>query len=191
MLPFPIFTHNSAIPSDLANSLTNSLLNQPMPAHFQYHTGSFSAPAGEMKSRKENRGRPAGPSPSGMVMPSAQDRCETRRVSQQVYMPPGGSVPVCALSCPHIDSPQKQECLDNGGGAPEGGGLAGCKAPAGDGALGSSTPMKANASALEKGLKRIRNFTPASARAIDEEDEPRRRSPRIRLTPFAEDKADN
>jgi hypothetical protein len=37
-------------------------------------------------------------------------------------------------------------------------------------------------SAMRKGTKRVRNFTPASARAIDEEDEPRRRSPSLRQT---------
>lgn len=36
--------------------------------------------------------------------------------------------------------------------------------------------------AVEKGTKRIRNYTSASARAVDE-DEPGRGSPRVRLTP--------
>ena len=40
---------------------------------------------------------------------------------------------------------------------------------------------------VDKGSKRLRNFTPASAKVIDEEDEPRRSSPRVRLTPFFED----
>ncbi|KAK4226624.1 hypothetical protein QBC38DRAFT_219588 [Podospora fimiseda] len=34
------------------------------------------------------------------------------------------------------------------------------------------------------GMKRTRNFTPASARAIDEEDEPRRGSPHVRIAAF-------
>lgn len=37
-------------------------------------------------------------------------------------------------------------------------------------------------SGSEKGTKRNRNFTPASAKAIDEEDEPRRISPRMRIS---------
>lgn len=36
-------------------------------------------------------------------------------------------------------------------------------------------------SGSEKGTKRGRHFTPASAKAIDEEDEPRRASPRMRV----------
>lgn len=36
-------------------------------------------------------------------------------------------------------------------------------------------------SGSEKGTKRSRNFTPVSAKAIDEEDEPRRASPRVRM----------
>lgn len=40
----------------------------------------------------------------------------------------------------------------------------------------------APSSGSDKGNKRGRNFTPASAKAIDEEDEPRRASPRIRIS---------
>lgn len=40
-------------------------------------------------------------------------------------------------------------------------------------------------SGSEKGTKRSRNFTPASAKAIDEEDEPRRLSPRMRVATTA------
>ena len=46
-------------------------------------------------------------------------------------------------------------------------------------------------SGSEKGAKRGRTFTPASARAIDEEDEPRRASPRMRVaTTFPMDAED-
>lgn len=43
--------------------------------------------------------------------------------------------------------------------------------------LGEAAPDRCN--------KRLRNFTPASIKAIDEEDEPRRISPRLRATTFA------
>lgn len=47
---------------------------------------------------------------------------------------------------------------------------------AGVAALGSGS-----GSGSEKGTKRSRNFTPASTKAIDEEDEPRQASPRVRM----------
>lgn len=185
-VPFPMLSHNSAIPSDLANSLTNSLLNQPMPVHLQHHAQNFHTPAAEIKSRKENRSRATGPSPSGVTAASAPDHYDMRRVSQQMFMPPSGtSMPMCTLS-PEVDSQQNQECVIASGAPSKAAGLCASKVPSCDASLGS-TP----GSALEKGLKRIRNFTPVSARVIDEEDEPRRRSPRIRLTPFADDEADS
>lgn len=39
---------------------------------------------------------------------------------------------------------------------------------------------------FEKGTKRTLNFTSASAKVIDEEDDPRRHSPGSHLTPFPE-----
>lgn len=41
-------------------------------------------------------------------------------------------------------------------------------------------------SSVERGGKRSRNFTPASAKVIDEEDEPRRPSPKLAMARFAE-----
>ncbi|PHH93069.1 hypothetical protein CDD83_1354 [Cordyceps sp. RAO-2017] len=173
-MPLPILSHSSSLPADLASSLTNSLLNQPMPLHFQQP--NFQPPATEIRSRKENRRQqPGGPSPPAppTTQTLVQDHHEMRRVSQQLYMPSGGSLPV-GVGTSQIDSPQSQDraprvssmCSESGKAVTNDGGLAG--------GLGGTA---------EKGTKRIRHCTPVSIRAIDEEDEPRRGSPRVRLTP--------
>ncbi|POR34960.1 Uncharacterized protein TPAR_04843 [Tolypocladium paradoxum] len=169
---FSSLAQAASMPSDLGNSLTNSLLNQPMPVHMQQP--NFHASAGEVKSRKENRFQQlAGPSPG-------QDHQEMRRVSQQMYMPPGASLPVCTVS--QANSPEPVQRVASMGG----------ELSAGVNHLSTSdTPLSAaSGNSVEKGTKRIRNFTPASASAIDEEDEPRRGSPRVRLTPFTESAAE-
>ncbi|KAM4054298.1 NADH dehydrogenase (ubiquinone)-like protein [Hirsutella rhossiliensis] len=179
--PFAIVSHNSSIPSDLAHSLTNSLLNQPMPLHFQQP--NFHAPASEVRSRKENRRQqPAGPSPSA-ASTFGQDHQEMRRVSQQMYIPPGASVPVCTVNS-QVNSPQDQdlpgpEQSQQGRSSDSEPGPGSNMVDVKDAAVGGAGVITA-----EKGTKRIRNYTPASVRAIDEEDEPRRGSPRVRLTPF-------
>ncbi|KND90082.1 hypothetical protein TOPH_05293 [Tolypocladium ophioglossoides CBS 100239] len=175
---FSSLAHSASIPSDLANSLTNSLLNQPMPVHMQQP--NFHAPMGEIKSRKENRFQQlAGPSPSAIptALTSCQDHQEMRRVSQQMYMPSGASLPVCTVSS-QANSPEAVQRVSSMGGELSAGvnNLSTC-----------DTPLSAaSGNSVEKGTKRVRNFTPASARAIEEEDEPRRGSPRVRLTPFTE-----
>jgi len=51
-------------------------------------------------------------------------------------------------------------------------------------------PPSASDFVADKGVKRARHFTPASAKAIDDEDEPRRSSPRLRVGPCPGDGAD-
>lgn len=184
---FSFLNHTASIPSDLASSLTNSLLNQPMPPLLQ--NSSFHVPTSEIKSRKENRlHQTTGPSPPALSTKSisGQDHADMRRVSQQMYIPSGASLPVCTVSS-RAPSPQNQGCLEPAQRAPS---------RTGDSGMGVEHLSTVDASVnvaptmmTEKGAKRIRNFTPASSRAIDEEDEPRRASPRVRLTPFADDKS--
>ncbi|KAF4509293.1 hypothetical protein G6O67_005562 [Ophiocordyceps sinensis] len=182
-IPYPIVTHNSSIPSDLASSLTNSLLNQSIPLYFQQP--NFHAPATEVKSRKENRRQqPARPSPSALSAASTlgHDHQEMRRVSQHMYLPPGASVPVCTVNT-QVNSPRDHDCANpesSQQGPFVGGetGASGNKLAAQDLAAGD-----ADGTTAEKGTKRVRNYTPMSVKTIDDEDdEPRR--PRERLTPF-------
>ncbi|OAQ87697.1 NADH dehydrogenase (ubiquinone)-like protein [Purpureocillium lilacinum] len=151
-VPFPMLSNSSVIPADLASSLTNSLLNQPMPMHFQLQGQASLEPAMEVKSRKENRNHARAHSPSDMSMASAQDHVDMRRVSQQLFIPAGGDV----------------SCLKM--------------------APGDATLDNALATTLKEGPKRIRNFTPASGVAMENEDERQRCSSSVRLTPFGDSK---
>ncbi|CAM1511990.1 Fc.00g095030.m01.CDS01 [Cosmosporella sp. VM-42] len=183
-VPYPVISHNGSIPTDLANCLTNSLLNQPMPLHMQARPSTT-----EVRSRKENRlHQPAVPSPSAFSSTStpAQEQKELRRVSQQMYIPSGGSMPI-GVSQQQNMSPksflsselaQKTPSLRKLGVNLSN--LAAQDTSSLDGAMGS-------ASSSDKGTKRGRNFTPGSTTAIEEDDEPLRGSPRVRLTPFAEE----
>ena len=127
-------------------------------------------PASEIKSRKENRpgilptSSPSalGPrcqGPSGRVLPTqVLDHSETRKVSQPLFglMATGmstGTVPADQTTPTNI-----RPSIE----------------PIG-------TRASAQHSAEQSGIKRIRTMTPASARAIDVEDEPRRSSPRVRV----------
>lgn len=153
-----------------------------MPVHMQQP--NFHAPVEEIKSRKENRFQQlAGPSPPAIptALTSGQDHQEMRRVSQQMCMPSGASLPVCTVSS-QVNSPEPVQRVSS----------LGRELSAGVSNLSTSdTPLSAaSGNSVEKGTKRARQFTPASARVMDEEDEPRRGSPRVRLTPFTERAAD-
>ncbi|RCI09046.1 hypothetical protein L249_5145 [Ophiocordyceps polyrhachis-furcata BCC 54312] len=189
-VPFPILSFSSSMQTDLANSLTNSLLNQPMPVHFQQQQqqheqkSGFSVPAIEVKSRKENRVQQAtAPSPS--LLPTAsgstQEHQEMRRVSQQMYLPSGASLPVCMVP-PSAETVPAQDCVDSSQGASLTGGEQ-TNTPANEGLLANETD-----NITEKGLNRLRNFTPLTARGVDEDkSELRRGSPATSRTPITHD----
>ncbi|KAG6004399.1 hypothetical protein E4U21_001119 [Claviceps maximensis] len=179
----PMITHNTSLPSDFADCLTNSLLNQPMPMHFQ-HPLSCHVPAADVKSRKENRGQLGqllhGAPPSVAGLPETAnyyEHQEMRHVSQQMIIPSGSSLPVGI-----VDGVKAGLDDTNPGCAIKKGGTDG-----GDETTTTTMTTTTTRVKLDKGMKRSRNFTPASSRVIDEEDEPRRASPRVRLTPFVED----
>ncbi|KAG5916273.1 hypothetical protein E4U61_003824 [Claviceps capensis] len=168
---FPMITHNTSLPSDIADSLTNSLLNQPMPMNFQY-TESH-APAAEVKSRKENRGqartktKPATGHPAGTNYYEHQD---LRRVSQQLIIPSGSSLPIGTVDAGKTGIENSTQCCE----------ARDCATNEGD-----ETTIRMTS---DKGAKRNRTtFTPVSSRILDDEDEPRRASPRVRMASYAED----
>lgn len=169
---------SSSIPSELANSLTHSLLNQPMPLHFQQP--NFHMPAGEIKSRKENRRqKPITDQSMPALVPGSStaslEHQEMRRVSQQMHVSSSSSVPNCRASS-RLNSPRTQDCTERQS-----------QRAVSMGVEVKNTPSKFNSqisSTFEKGTKRSRTFTPASVRAIDLNEEPRRDSPGARLTPL-------
>ncbi|KAJ8125301.1 hypothetical protein O1611_g8339 [Lasiodiplodia mahajangana] len=118
-------TSTTNFSTELATSLTHSLLNQPHPLPVQ--GSNIGMPAPEIKSRKENR-------------------------LNEAFIEG-------TTSLDHIDM---RILFTHGNIEPN---------PTTDSRIGSGS---------DKGIKRTRQFTPASAKAIDDEDEPRRSSPRGR-----------
>ncbi|KAG8413583.1 hypothetical protein J3458_012658 [Metarhizium acridum] len=181
---FPVPTDNTSFPSELADSLTNSLLNQPLP--MDLHHSAFHAPAAEVISRKEYRDQQhSGPSPTiAMGGPvDTQERLESRHVSQQVYIPQGSSIAIGKADMAENSVNHSDYCASamTRGNALQ----AGCP-----GHKGSSEVQDEEAKhSGGKGAKRMRKFTPVSCRATDEEDEARRLSPQVRLTSFLEREA--
>ncbi|RDA86305.1 hypothetical protein CP532_5663 [Ophiocordyceps camponoti-leonardi (nom. inval.)] len=188
-VPFPIFSFSSSMPTDLASSLTNSLLNQPMPVHFQHQQqqqqqSGFSAPAAEVKSRKENRLQQATASSPGLLPAasvSVQDHQEMRRVSQQMYLPSGASLPVY-MAPPSAEVVPAQDFVEPSQGASLTSGEQ-SNVPAKEGLVANETD-----NVTEKGLNRLRHFTPLTARGVDEDkSEVRRGSPATSRTPITHD----
>ncbi|KAF7542266.1 hypothetical protein G7Z17_g11726 [Cylindrodendrum hubeiense] len=177
-IPFPIITHDSGIPADLANSLTNSLLNQAMP--FQRRAANMPVSMAEPRSRKETRMRRPTPSTISSISTTGQSSQERRKWSQQSSIPSGGVIPI-SLVRSQTKSPKDLTCSEINQRTPSMG-----KFGANLANLAGQENILETHSFSDKGNKRVRHFTPGSAKTIEEEDEPRRASPRIRLTPFAE-----
>ncbi|KAK3689924.1 hypothetical protein B0T22DRAFT_182222 [Podospora appendiculata] len=184
-------THQSTLPSDLSVSLTHSLLNQPF-LPIQTHNSPLLS--SEIKSRKENRHLTVAVSnPSSAHSTPPTEHFETRKFSQPVFGPgamaSGNPMPSSASESTSVDSPSLRGVFSASGAR---------NTPVSD--FGSSiTNVNANLNPLMEsasntlnmglgsnsgGIKRTRNFTPASAKAIDEEDEPRRASPHVRVVGY-------
>ncbi|KAF4984125.1 hypothetical protein FZEAL_618 [Fusarium zealandicum] len=187
-VPFPFFPENTVYPEDFALSLTASLLNQPVPFQLQAPPTRTSTP--EVRSRKENRKRhttcpiPSSLSTGTTVGLGHQDQ---RKVSQQMYIPSGGGVPV-PLVPRQTQSPQKLTHPELDQSTP----YMGKFARSFSNISAQSSPRElANLdvnTVADKGTKRARHFTPGSAKTLeDDEVGHRRASPRIRLSPFAQD----
>lgn len=112
-----------------------------------------------------------------------QERLETRHVSQQLYTPQGPSIAIGKVGMAENSLNHSDYCASvmTRGNALQ----AGCP-----GHKPSSEVQDEEAKhSGGKGAKRMRNFISVSSRAIDEEDETRRLSPRVRLTSFLEGQA--
>lgn len=91
----PAVMHNSSFPSDLADCLTNSLLNQPINPQYEQHP-TIHIPSMAVKSRKENRNwSRSGAFPN---VEDTRDRQDIRHVSHQMHLPSGASIPVCNVN---------------------------------------------------------------------------------------------
>ncbi|KAK4152393.1 hypothetical protein C8A00DRAFT_16299 [Chaetomidium leptoderma] len=146
----------SGLPSDFASSLTRSLLNQPFPLPVQRHGSSF--PVAKPKSGKDkehgilNQG--SGIDTAVSVFTSSDPSCGEF-----------GSI-TASFGCGHRGSSSLATPSSSGQTESSSGGGGG-----GGSSKGDTTGN------VKTAAKRTKNFAPASVRAIDEEDEPRRASP--------------
>lgn len=175
--PFPYELPNSAISGELAHSLTQSLLNQPHPCPGALHSAQphqIPLPASEVRSRKENRhltNSSYSHSPSSNASPSLE--AQIRRFSQTSN--------ALGVTGNRADSSSSGPSFSRRTSAGEFGTEITNQATPNHTYAGVAASGNLPGSGSEKGAKRNRNFTPASAKAIDEEDEPRRVSPRMRI----------
>lgn len=145
-----------------------------MPQSVQPH--QIALPASEVKSRKENRhlNNPGSAGSSTNPSPSLEAQIRKFSTTNTAFGIIGNDRTGCSAS---VSGPTFSR---RGSGAEFGRDITNTESPnqtyAGVAALGTGS-----GSGSDKGTKRSRNFTPASAKAIDEEDEPRRASPRVRM----------
>ncbi|KAK4194918.1 hypothetical protein QBC40DRAFT_26287 [Triangularia verruculosa] len=153
----------SLLPPTLASSLTQSLLNQPIPL-----------PSSEVKSRKETRHHLglADPNTLDTPIPGARTAACNSSRSSSAASSNGDAGARGALFFSGSD--KVENCAPSA-------------VP--DQPLFSSSSRSTSVGELcyGSGMKRNRTFTPASARAIDDEDEPRRASPCVRIGGFGSD----
>ncbi|KAK3384852.1 NADH dehydrogenase-like protein [Podospora didyma] len=201
---YPVCSHSMGLPPDLATSLTHSLLNQPFPLPIQPH--NIPLPSSEVKSRKENRQLAVGESNalSGLSTPHI-DHVEDRKFSQSGFnlgsvesghVLAGPSENAECASPANLQSATRTNSVSRNGTAADFGSnitnfSAGPLNNMGD-TTGNTLNLgfgsnSNNNNTSGSGMKRTRTFTPVSAKVIDEEDEPRRASPHVRIAGFGAD----
>lgn len=170
---------NPSISSDFAHSLTHSLLNQPhplptLPQSVQPH--QIQLPASEIKSRKENRHVNNAGSVGSSTNPSPSVEAQIRKFST-----PNTAFGIIGNDRTGPSASGSGSVFSRHSSAGEFGRDITNTASPNQTYAGVTASGTGSGSGSEKGTKRSRNFTPASARAIDEEDEPRRASPLVRV----------
>lgn len=178
---FPAHLHydfpNPAISSDLAHSLTQSLLNQPHPLHGTSQTAQaqqIPLPASEVRSRKENRHlNNASSTRSSSSNPSPSVEAQIRKFSQT-----GNAFGAIAHDRDSSGNGPTYSRRTSAGDF--GTNITNQATTPGPTYSGAATSGTAPSSGSEKGTKRSRNFTPTGSKAIDEDDEPCRPSPGMR-----------
>lgn len=162
------------ISGELAQSLTHSLLSQPHPIHgvpqfAQPH--QIPLPASEVRSRKENRhlNNASADSPSATASPSVEAQIRKFSHTSNAFGVIGQDRDSSGLTTSRRTSGGDFGLNITNHATPS-------QTYAGVTAFGT-----APSSGSEKSNKRNRTFTPASAQAVDDDDEPRRLSPRMRM----------
>ncbi|KAB5522836.1 hypothetical protein GE09DRAFT_1229946 [Coniochaeta sp. 2T2.1] len=185
---------NSFMTPDFAHSLTHSLLNQPLPLQPQ----NIPLPASEVKSRKERDTRfltvhGSNPASAASTPQGPSGHPDIRKFSQPLYNIASNNFNTTIASTSPCSAGLSSVTLSRNISA-----AGGFDGPSFIGGIGTPLPLRnssaaslnttggiagAGAGGLGSGSrKRSRNFTPASARAIDDEDQPLRPSPRDRAS---------
>lgn len=183
--------HNNPIPTGLATSLTNALLSQPPPLDVR-QSEKYKSHDHDIPSRKDARVASFSSKHSPLGVDCKENTLGFRKVSQPLSMSSGGSLGTTSQSDALVSSrPNSPPYLTMGTCSenlpptePRDSSLnAGKKMTTG--MTSALTSLSGNS--MEKGTKRARNFTPGSEKAEvgDEENQPRRISPRLSLSPFA------
>ncbi|KAI2473682.1 hypothetical protein F4781DRAFT_441016 [Annulohypoxylon bovei var. microspora] len=174
-------TGSANFSSELATSLTHSLLNQPHP--LPVHTGSIAPPASEVKSRKENHLQDS-PSEDAPVI----NHIDMRKVSQSSFSnlckesqdTSANNSPPSQSAFSGVFSHRSTSAVDFGND------LTNVANVFTSSNMDSHTCGDANTDACvinrpEKSIKRPRHFTPGSARVIDDDVEALTNSPRVQV----------
>ena len=198
-LQFQLPQNSQGINADFASTLTQSLLNQPLP--FPIPPQHLSLSSAELQARKENRHASISQTNATMGQPAAlADGPETRKSSQSLFSlgVPESAPTIPADSSDQTTSAALQSLFATTSRNPLnefGTDITNTTCKTGGPSSGSQAPISGNNAdglpSLGSGdgsgsaaPKRPRNFTPASVKAIDEEDEPRRVSPHLRIGGF-------
>ncbi len=174
---------HAALPSDFASSLTRSLLNQPFPMPTHHHSSTFSLT--ELKPTKDSQHGVLGQVNAALMQSIVRgESIGASKVSQQPMF--GGDTTVTStapVSAPSNSSGSEIGSIMASFGCGHSGSL---RTPGGCGQRESSAASSGGKSSgsINAVTKRTRIFTPASVRAIDEEDEPRRVSPHLRTAGY-------
>lgn len=180
---FPLGSNvSSFITPDFAHSLTHSLLNQPLPIQPQ----NIPLPASEVKSRKERDSRFLtihGSNPASASSTPQGPHHDIRKFSQplfnsasSIFNTTTSSTSPASAALPSATASRNPSNTDFGSNVATAG-TAGTPIP-----LRNSSAASVNAAVQSSSRKRTRNFTPASVKAIDDEDQPMRPSPHMRAS---------
>lgn len=151
----------TVLPSDLATSLTRSLLNQPFP--LPVHHCNPTLPATNSKVNKDRQ-------------QASLSQSNTREPTVATSSSSTSSCGEFACMGANIGSDHSGTSLSSLGNTSSGP----AEPSSSSGQSGSSALGGSKTTNNGTAPKRLRNFTPASVKAIDEEDEPRRTSPHTR-----------
>lgn len=172
--PYPLVSNQTLLSPDLANTLTSTLLTQSIP--LQTQTGTLHTPASEVKPRKETRAQNLDPQLYVVsTRPTAGSGClEQRKVTRQLSAAEvdscyfdGSDLRGPAPTGPRLPSPGESKVEVNNSACPD-----------------TTIDSCSGRGMSDDNIEQYRNFTPASARVFDQEEEPRNSSSRFEIASF-------